>query len=127
VIEPNTAITSIDLKFHMEIDGTDIDGVFTFLHNETPNPAPDEVTITGLDLNQQFSFGGTLYNFSVLGFISDIPDGGLPVTKFITDEGGTNPAGLYAAITVVPEPATMLLLGSGLIGLAGFARRRFKK
>jgi hypothetical protein len=27
----------------------------------------------------------------------------------------------------IPEPATMFLLGSGLIGLAGFARRRFKK
>jgi hypothetical protein len=27
----------------------------------------------------------------------------------------------------VPEPATIILLSAGLLGLAGFGRRRFKK
>ena len=33
---------------------------------------------------------------------------------------------VYAPASV-PEPSTMLLLGSGLIGLVGYGRRRFKK
>lgn len=88
----------------------------------TPTPYPFEydgftdvfgVTIDGLT-------AGNTYNIALN--IADAADYALDSGVFI--QGGTFSD---TPTDPIPEPATMLLLGSGLIGLAGFGRKKFFK
>jgi hypothetical protein len=76
---------------------------------------------------------GTIKTYAMDPLVGEINDLDFIVRNYALP-GGTvtsNPTGLIFKAEVeyapVPEPATMLLLGSGLIGLAGLGRKKFFK
>jgi len=75
--------------------------------------------VNGL-INFTFTSGALPLGTFVIGYGSDALSGGKPFVNPFTE------AGLTASTTTTPEPASMLLMGSGLLGLGGMLRRRKK-
>ena len=129
--------TSVDLDISLSFsEPAGLDPVFAFTFNidETPNdtgdsPADDDyISFPSLYASSVFEISGVNYTLQLLGFGSDASS---LVDQFQSREGRTNSTSLWGQITTssepVPEPSTILLVGTGLLGIIGFGRKRFNK
>lgn len=71
-------------------------------------------------------FGGPFVGSGVLNSLTSASFYSLTDVVTVT-QASAGATSFNAAVTAVPEPGTMLLLGTGLIGLGGWGRKKFGK
>lgn len=131
VVSGGTAASAVNLSLNLNFDSPVSTQSFNlnFQIDETPNegncayfsvtPCADKIFISETSLANQFSIAGIDYTLNLLGF--SLTPGGAPINQFISQEGGTNQALLFAKVTAVepepvPEPATVAGTALWLLG-----------
>lgn len=97
------ATQSFNLNFQID-ETTNEEGTCAYF---SITPCADKISISETSMSNQFSVAGIDYTLQLLGF--SLTPGGAPINEFISQEGGTNQALLFAKVTAeqVPEPATV--------------------
>lgn len=125
---PISGISNINgayLSLHLLLAGSAIDFNYKFNIFQDPTTYNDTLAFDPIG-STQFSLGSQAYSFNLLGFntLGAFANG---IMVLDGENAFQNP--LYASITTVPTapvpaPAALWLLGSGLLGLAGFSKRK---
>lgn len=122
----DTNITSANLSLQLSLTGSSAFNFnYTFNIAQDTNTYADTLSFSPVG-STQFSLDGQLYSFNLLGFYNQ----GSIYSQILVGDGATvTQAPLYASITTigvtpVPAPAALWLLGSGLLCLTGFAKRK---